>query len=174
MFFRFAGRPSLRLLSAVLLLVTAVACVSADGTITAPSDPSTENFAESLGVDLSQMTERSPRLFIQDLVVGTGLEATQGSELTVRYTGWLRSGAQFDSNAASTVPFRFTLGVGQVIPGWDIGVVGMRVGGRRRLVFGSEYGYGVRGSGTIPGGASLVFDVELVTSSNPGVPAAAR
>lgn len=106
-----------------------------------------------------------------DLVVGTGTVATTGGRLTVNYTGWLydpaaaeQKGRQFDSSLSpGRAPFQFTLGAGSVISGWDRGVVGMRVGGRRRLVIPPELGYGAQGSGsTIPPNASLVFDIELL------------
>ncbi len=143
------------------------ACSDSDaGNPTGPSNPSTEVFASSLGVDLAQMTERASRLYVRDIAVGTGAEATAGRSLRMRYTGWLRTGVQFDSNVSSGTPFTFTLGAGQVIAGWDIGVAGMRVGGKRRLVLGSEYGYGASGSGSIPPHATLVFDVELVSIAN--------
>lgn len=104
-----------------------------------------------------------------DLVGGTGATATAGRLLTVNYTGWLYSptqpeskGRQFDTSAGRG-PFQFTLGAGGVIRGWDQGVGGMRVGGRRRLVIPPELGYGSAGSGsTIPPNASLVFDIELL------------
>lgn len=163
---RLFARPVLRPLSALVLLCSMAACSGSDSSVTSPSDPSSENFASSLGVNLTQMNELQPRLFVQDLVVGTGAEAIVGRQLSVRYTGWLRSGVQFDGNAPSGTPFVFTLGIGQVIPGWDLGVAGMRVGGKRRLVFGSEYGYGTRGSGSIPGGSTLVFDVDLITAGS--------
>ena len=106
-----------------------------------------------------------------DLVGGTGATATAGRLLTVNYTGWLydptqaeSKGRQFDSSlTAGRTPFQFTLGAGSVIRGWDQGVVGMRVGGRRRLIIPPELGYGAAGSGsTIPPNASLVFDIELL------------
>lgn len=103
-----------------------------------------------------------------DLRVGTGAEAVNGRRLFVNYTGWLQDagrpeqkGQQFDSSTGRA-PFAFVLGAGQVIPGWDQGIVGMRVGGMRRLVIPPSLGYGSGGSGPIPGNATLVFDVELV------------
>jgi FKBP-type peptidyl-prolyl cis-trans isomerase FkpA len=147
-------------------LVVLGACSNSDaGNMNGPSDPSSKVFASALGVNLAQMTQVADRLYVQDLAVGTGAEATSGKQLRMRYTGWLRTGTQFDSNT-STNGFGFVLGVGQVIQGWDIGVAGMRVGGRRRLVFGSQYGYGPSGSGPIPPNATLVFDVELVSILN--------
>ena len=105
-----------------------------------------------------------------DLVVGTGTSAATGSRVTVRYTGWLydptqaeSKGRQFDSSGAGTFG-PFVLGAGSVIQGWDRGLVGMRVGGRRRLVIPPDLAYGSQGAGNgvIPPNATLVFDVELV------------
>jgi FKBP-type peptidyl-prolyl cis-trans isomerase len=155
-------RPLAGLVAALAL----AACTSSDvGSPSGPSDPATEQFASALGINLSAMTEVAARLYTQDLTVGTGAPAAAGKRLRVRYTGWLRNGQVFDSNATST-PFDFDLGVGQVIPGWDIGVAGMRVGGKRRLVFSSQYGYGPAGSGPIPPNATLIFDVELLAVLN--------
>ena len=102
-----------------------------------------------------------------DLTVGTGTTATAGRVVSVNYTGWLydaskpdNKGTQFDSNAGRG-PFTFVLGAGQVIAGWDQGVAGMRIGGKRRLVIPPSLGYGSSGAGPIPGNATLVFDVEL-------------
>ena len=163
------ARVALRALL-VLLAVSlgGVACSSTDvGSPSGPSDPATEQFASSLGVNLSEMTEIATRLYTRDITVGTGAEATTGRRLRVRYTGWLRNGQVFDSNAGSSGnPFEFDLGLGQVIAGWDLGVAGMRVGGKRRLVFGSQYGYGPGGSGPIPPNATLIFDVELLAIVN--------
>ena len=97
-----------------------------------------------------------------DLVVGTGREATAGDLATVHYTGWLTNGTKFDSSVDRGTPFGFTLGAGQVIAGWDQGVLGMKVGGQRRLIIPPSLGYGASGSGTIPGNATLVFDVQLL------------
>lgn len=159
-----------RRLAITALLVSLAACGacnSSDATGPGrPSDPATDTFAAELGVNLANMTERADKLYVQDLVTGTGAEAVPGRRLRVRYTGWLASGTQFDSNVSSGAPFEFVLGGGRVIAGWDIGVPGMRVGGKRRLVFGSEYGYGSQGSGQIPPNATLVFDVELVSIVN--------
>lgn len=100
----------------------------------------------------------------QELVVGSGDIATVGQRVTVHYTGWLTDGRKFDSSRDRGQPFSFPLGARQVIAGWDEGVQGMRVGGRRKLVIPSELGYGARGAGgVIPGGATLVFTVELLS-----------
>jgi FKBP-type peptidyl-prolyl cis-trans isomerase len=107
-------------------------------------------------------------LVIEDVVVGSGPEATgPGQFVTVHYTGWLTDGTEFDSSRRRDEPFGFPLGVGYVIPGWDQGVVGMRVGGKRKLTIPPELGYGSRGAGgVIPPDATLVFEVELVDLSD--------
>jgi len=104
-----------------------------------------------------------------DTVPGNGAEAVPGSKVTVHYTGWLydernadRHGEKFDSSLDRDQPFTFNLGEQQVIRGWDEGVAGMKVGGKRTLLIPAEYGYGNRRTGPIPAGSSLVFDVELL------------
>jgi FKBP-type peptidyl-prolyl cis-trans isomerase len=99
---------------------------------------------------------------IEELLVGTGAEARAGLKVEVHYTGRLLDGKQFDSSRGGS-PFSFTLGAGQVIKGWDQGVAGMKVGGKRKLTIPPELGYGMRGfPGVIPSQATLVFDVELL------------
>ncbi|VVE87947.1 FKBP-type peptidyl-prolyl cis-trans isomerase [Pandoraea bronchicola] len=98
-----------------------------------------------------------------DLQVGDGAEATPGKTVTVHYTGWLTDGKKFDSSKDRNDPFAFVLGGGMVIRGWDEGVAGMKVGGKRKLIIPAELGYGVRGAGgVIPPNATLVFEVELL------------
>lgn len=106
----------------------------------------------------------------EDLEIGTGEEVTSGQTAVVHYTGWLHDpskpegkGKTFDSSRDHGDTFAFTVGGGQVIRGWDLGVAGMKVGGKRRLIIPAALGYGDRGAGgVIPGGATLVFDVELM------------
>ena len=115
-------------------------------------------------------TTEPAQLQVTDILVGTGATATAGNTITVHYTGWLYDekasqyrGKQFDSSIGKT-PFSFKLGVGQVIAGWDQGVVGMKVGGKRTLIIPSALGYGSTGAGSaIPPNAALVFEVELLS-----------
>lgn len=156
---RLARRASV----ALVLLVFAAACGGDSMTApSAPSDPATETFAASLGVNLSQMTRKSADLYVQDLVVGTGTEATNGRILRVTYTGWLKNGTRFDTNVGGPT-LTVTLGAHDVITGWEQGLAGMRVGGKRRMVIGSNLAYGPAGRGSIPANATLVFEVELVS-----------
>ena len=98
-----------------------------------------------------------------DQVVGTGEVAVVGKTANVHYTGWLENGKKFDSSVDRGQPFSFPLGAGRVIKGWDEGVQGMKVGGKRKLTIPSDLGYGSRGAGgVIPPNATLVFDVELL------------
>jgi FKBP-type peptidyl-prolyl cis-trans isomerase FkpA len=113
------------------------------------------------------MITTSSGLQYDDTVTGSGDEAKAGQQVTVHYTGWLyedgAKGAKFDSSKDRNDPFQFDLGRGQVIKGWDEGVQGMKVGGRRTLVIPPQLGYGARGAGgVIPPNATLMFEVELL------------
>ncbi|MBS10930.1 MAG: peptidylprolyl isomerase [Gemmatimonadetes bacterium] len=101
-------------------------------------------------------------LRIHDFVDGTGDLVRPGSIATVHYTGWLTDGTKFDSSLDRNEPFTFRLGVGNVIPGWDEGVAGMRVGGKRQLVIPPALAYGGTGTGSIPSNSTLVFEIELL------------
>ena len=116
-------------------------------------------------------TTPSSELQITDPRTGDGAEARAGQTVTVHYTGWLyqngQQGAKFDSSRDRNDPFRFSLGAGHVIKGWDEGVAGMKVGGQRTLIIPPEMGYGARGAGgVIPPHATLKFDVELLGVSD--------
>lgn len=101
-----------------------------------------------------------------DLVKGTGAAPISGKNVTVHYTGWLEDGKKFDSSLDRGQPFVFRIGAGEVIPGWDEGVMTMKVGGKRKLVIPSALGYGAAGSGGgIPPNAKLIFEVELLDAA---------
>ena len=116
------------------------------------------------------MTTTASGLQYDDTTPGTGAEATAGQRVSVHYTGWLHApdsangrGKKFDSSKDRGDPFQFQLGAGQVIQGWDEGVAGMKVGGKRTLIIPAAAGYGERGAGDdIPPNATLIFDVELM------------
>ncbi len=115
----------------------------------------------------NQVIEMPDGLKYTDSKIGGGAEATAGAKVSVHYTGWLSNngvkGAKFDSSVDRGQPFEFTLGAHQVIAGWDEGVAGMKVGGKRTLIIPPELGYGARGAGgAIPPNATLIFDVELL------------
>ena len=111
-----------------------------------------------------QETKMTDKLVINDEKIGDGVEALAGKLVTVHYTGRLTDGTKFDSSVDRNQPFRFMLGVGQVIKGWDDGVQGMKVGGKRTLIIPSNMAYGERGAGAvIPPNATLEFDVELIS-----------
>ncbi len=101
-------------------------------------------------------------LIIDDVVIGNGDEATEGSTVVVHYIGTLQNGQEFDNSNKRGAPFEFTLGERKVITGWEEGIVGMKEGGKRILVIPSDKGYGKDGYGPIPGGATLVFSIELI------------
>ena len=125
-------------------------------------DPAYDRYARSLNVEIDNMTRQPSGLYMQDVALGGGREATAGSMVDVDYVGYLPDGTKFDSSYDRGQPITFRLGAGQVIPGWEEGVQGMRGGGKRRVIIPTDLAYGARGAGNvIPPNANLVFDVEL-------------
>lgn len=113
--------------------------------------------------DISRFTRLQSGLLYYDVTVGTGIAAVNLREVQVHYTGMLQDGTIFDTSRQRGVPIKFTLGEGKVIRGWEQGLRGMRVGGRRLLVIPPELAYGSAGSGPIPANATLIFDLQLVS-----------
>lgn len=136
-------------------VATATGAASAAGTA-APA-------ASGLPTVAGDPTKTASGLQYIDTKVGDGAEAKAGNQVTVNYTGYLTNGTVFDTSLkAGRTPYDFKLGAGSVIKGWDEGLVGMKVGGKRRLIIPPELGYGANGSGPIPPNSQLIFDVELL------------
>jgi FKBP-type peptidyl-prolyl cis-trans isomerase len=142
---------------AIVLVLTATFVFSQTATRKAP------NTAAPTKVT-GEGTKAPSGLVYWDIRIGNGETAKEGSHVRVHYTGWLTNGKKFDSSVDAGKPFDFTLGNGEVIKGWEEGVTGMRVGGKRQLRIPPELGYGKDGTpdGTIPANATLIFDVQLL------------
>lgn len=165
----------LKLLFALMLLAGVAGCQSDDSskTETATTETAaTETSAteateggettEGYVVDDNEVTTESGLKYV-DETVGDGASPNKGDMVSVHYTGFLTDGTKFDSSVDRGQPFQFKIGVGQVIKGWDEGVMSMNIGGKRKLIVPPELGYGARGAGgVIPPNATLVFDVELL------------
>ncbi len=159
---------SSRLLAPLLALVLAVPVVGCDDGATAPAPTATTieatTFAPSLGIDLTAAgwTRTATGLFHRTLSspAGSSAAAANGQLVSVRYTGWLANGTEFQSST-----YTFVLGAAEVIAGWDQGIVGMRVGERRRLLIPPALAYGAQARGSIPANSVLVFDVELLSAT---------
>jgi FKBP-type peptidyl-prolyl cis-trans isomerase FkpA len=147
-----------RILACSIFLTLVLGAVSLAFARTDVNDPNTyaPTQVEGPGKKLSSGTE------YWDIVVGTGALATSGKTVGVHYTGWLANGMKFDSSVDRGKPISFPLGAGRVIQGWDEGIVGMKVGGKRQLRIPASAGYGYRGSGKVPPNAVLIFDIQLL------------
>lgn len=155
--FRFA----LPLLAAASL----TACLDVDdGCITSIE---TTTFHPALNVDLAASAILPGGTYYRDLTPGSGAVVASGQVLSVRYVGWLANGVKFDETAPGAPNFTFTLGAGRVVPGWDAGLPGMRVGGLRQLIIPASQGYGRNPVGPIPGCSILVFNVNVVAATTP-------
>ena len=173
----------MRTIATVAMLMTLLACGSGDtsgddtfvpsagarpAARSGPVPAVAAEYAAELNVDLESMTVTPTGLRYKDLVVGDGTAAAPGHSVVTRYDGWLSDGRRFDAGVYPPPEGgTLILGTGDVIAGWDQGIAGMRVGGKRQLVIPPELGYGASGSrGVIPGGATLVFEVELLATGN--------
>lgn len=145
------------------MLAAALAAGCGDNSPTAVTIEQT-SFASSLGVNLAASTKLPSGLYYRDITVGTGTTLATGQTVAMRYVGSFANGSVFDSNPEPKPVFSFRLGAGQVIKGWDQGLVGMKVGGRRQLIIPPELGYGSGDYGPIPGNSVLVFTVDAVSA----------
>jgi FKBP-type peptidyl-prolyl cis-trans isomerase len=152
------------MVSAIIVIILAVAAVvvaqTAPAKKSAAAAPNTKAPAKVTGDGV----KTDSGLQYWDIRVGNGETAKEGSHVRVHYTGWLTTGKKFDSSVDANQPFDFTIGNGEVIKGWEEGVAGMRVGGKRQLRIPPSLGYGANGTpdGTIPPNATLIFDVQLL------------
>ncbi|MBT9547797.1 MAG: FKBP-type peptidyl-prolyl cis-trans isomerase [Candidatus Sericytochromatia bacterium] len=121
-----------------------------------------ESHSEKPMSETQNATPNATQMKIEEIKVGTGATPAKGDTVIVHYTGWLTNGDKFDSSKDRNEPFSFTLGVGQVIKGWDEGFAGMKEGGQRKLTIPPEMGYGQRNVGPIPANSTLIFEVELI------------
>jgi FKBP-type peptidyl-prolyl cis-trans isomerase len=157
---------SLRRTAAAAALALALAACDRGDTALPPGnpDPAANTYAPALGVQLPAFYKTPNGVYYQDVTTGTGQVAIENRTAVVHYTGWLPNGTKFDaSRDHGSEPFKFTIGAGQVIRGWEEGVAGMKVGGKRKLVIPAVMAYGNEQMGNvIPPKATLVFEVELV------------
>jgi len=142
------------------------ACSEKPAPAAAPASPvaiESATFAPALGVDLATSSKAPSGLYYRDLVTGTGAVVAKGQMLSMRYTGWLPDGTRFDGNEPDGA-LPFVLGAAGIIDGWNLGILGMRVGGRRQLIIPSALGYGASGNGPVPPNAIMVFNVEVLSA----------
>lgn len=146
------------------LLVLAMTACGGRPAAEAPS-PSTSTVLTAAPIDSSMMLRTGTGLQFRDLTIGTGPIVTDGQFVSVYYIGQLLNGREFDATLPPREPIRFQVGARRVIRGWDEGLVGMRVGGRRQLIIPPSLGYGSRPTGSIPPGSTLVFTIEIVAAN---------
>lgn len=145
---------------AAILVLSVAACLRGTAVPSVP-DIATTTFASALNVNLGAMTKTTDGLYYQDSIVGTGATAVSGDSVWVKYIGWLPDGTKFDASSDHGADFPFQLGIGYVIQGWDEGLVGVKVGGWRKLVIPPSLGYGPYNNGGIPANSILVFNVQI-------------
>ena len=154
----------------LVLLSGVLACADAPAPPPSPADASSTpdltaiSYAPALGVEPATMS-RTPRgVLYRDLAPGTGEPVGAGKLVAIHYLGTLPNGTQFDANGPSDPPYEFRLGAGEVVPGFDEAVTGMRVGGKRQVVIPPALGYGAQANGPLPANAVLVFTIDLVSA----------
>lgn len=152
----------------VLLLagLLAAGCSGSRGSNAEPTgDPTSNPAAASAPPGTGKVHKLASGLVYQDVVIGNGKMADPGLAVSVHYTGWLMDGTEFDSSVRRGQSYQFVLGSGRVIQGWEQGIKGMRVGGKRKLTVPPDLAYGTEGfgGGTIPPNATLLFDIELIS-----------
>ena len=160
-----ARRATRLALAASLALAACTSDAASDAAAVSPGipDPAANTYAPALGIQLPAFFKTPNGVYYQDVTPGMGMVAAAGQQATVHYTGWLPNGTKFDSSRDGGQPFTFTIDAREVIQGWDEGVKGMKVGGRRKLVIPAALGYGEQGAPPdIPPNSTLVFDVELI------------
>ena len=154
------------LILSVAFVVVAAAVIWGGAWYAEKNMQSSSNQSQQSGSeDQAAMQQALQNLKVEDVIVGTGTVAQLGDTVTVNYTGTFDDGSKFDSSYDHGQPFSFILGAGKVIPGWDVGVQGMKVGGKRNLTIPPELAYGPSGRGPIPPNATLHFTIELVSVS---------
>ena len=145
----------------VTIVVVAVLVITGMGSMVyafmAPASTKVDNT-----VNVSNTKSMTDTLVMEDIVVGQGDAVVAGDTITVHYTGWLTNGTKFDSSVDRGEPFTTKIGVGRVIQGWDEGMVGMKIGGKRKLTIPASMGYGDRAVSVIPANSTLIFEVELL------------
>jgi peptidylprolyl isomerase len=150
-----------RLFCSLLLVTALVGCQASETAEPAADAPAATSEAAPTTETAPAAPDPTAQLQIEDVSEGSGMAAQNGDMVIVHYTGKLPNGTVFDSSVGRQ-PIRFVLGRGEVIPGWDQGLLGLKVGGKRKLTIPPHLGYGASGSGPIPPNATLLFDVELV------------
>jgi FKBP-type peptidyl-prolyl cis-trans isomerase FkpA len=153
----------MRRLFSVVMAVVLAGC-SAAAVEEAPAAPESLTLAPELGIDLAAMQRLESGVRVRDMRMGEGPTVRRGDDVSVRYVGWLPDGTLFDAVVPPNAPREFRLGGGEVIRGWEQGVLGMRVGGQRQIIVPPAQGYGRRSVAGIPPGSTLVFLVELVSA----------
>jgi FKBP-type peptidyl-prolyl cis-trans isomerase len=148
---------------AALALIAAAGCLSGESVSPTEAKIEETNFNSTLGVNLAASTKTANGVYYRDLVVGTGATVATGQTVSVRYTGWLPNGTQFDSNLTQANPLVFKIGTSAVIDGFEEGIIGAKVGTQRQVIIPPSLGYGPYAYGPIPGNSVLVFKIEVVS-----------